>query len=99
MISTIKFLQGNWCKDYDITYEWVNGHEDRENEEPNKEERLSIKADELCDVIRNEAMGPLAARGNCASVQEREYDTHASQRSNHQLYNWRHWRFQRNLTF
>jgi hypothetical protein len=66
MISTMKFLQGNWCKDYEITYEWVKGHADRGNEEPNKEERLNIEADALCDVIRNEAMGPLAARCNCA---------------------------------
>jgi hypothetical protein len=42
MISTMKFLQGNWCKDYNITYEWVNGHADRGNEEPNKEEILNI---------------------------------------------------------
>jgi hypothetical protein len=66
LISTMKFLQGNWCKDYDITYKWVNGHADRGNEEPNKEKRLNIEADELCDVIHNEATGPLAARGNCA---------------------------------
>jgi hypothetical protein len=66
MISTMKFLPGNWCKDYDITYEWVNGHTDHGNEEPNKEERLSIEADALCDVIPNEATVPLAARGNYA---------------------------------
>jgi hypothetical protein len=66
MISKMKFLQGNWCKDYEITYEWVKGHADRGNEEPNKEERLNIEADALCDIIRNEATGPLAARGNWA---------------------------------
>jgi hypothetical protein len=66
MISTMKFLQGNWCKDYYITYEWVKGHADRGNEEPNKEERLNIEADALCDIIHNEATGPLAAQGNCA---------------------------------
>jgi hypothetical protein len=65
LISTMKFLQGNWCKDYSITYEWVKGHADRGNEEPNKEEILNIEADALCDVIRNEATGPLTARGNC----------------------------------
>jgi hypothetical protein len=37
MISTMKFLQGNWCKDYEITYEWAKGHAERGNEEPNKE--------------------------------------------------------------
>jgi hypothetical protein len=36
LISTMKFLQGNKCKDYEITYEWVNGHADRGYEEPNK---------------------------------------------------------------
>jgi hypothetical protein len=61
MKSTMKFLQGNWCKDYEITYEWVKGHADRGNEKPNKEERLNIEADALCDVICNEATGPLAA--------------------------------------
>jgi hypothetical protein len=66
MISTMKFLQGNWCKDYDITYEWVKGHADQGNEDPNKEERLNIEAESLCNVIRNEAMGPPAARSNCA---------------------------------
>jgi hypothetical protein len=66
LISTMKFLQGNWCQDYEITYEGVKGHADRGNEEPNKKERLNIEADSLCDVIRNEAMGPLTAQGNCA---------------------------------
>jgi hypothetical protein len=66
LISTMKFLQGNWCNNYDITYEWVKGHADLGNEEPNKEERLNIEADALCDVIRNEATGKLAAQGNCA---------------------------------
>jgi hypothetical protein len=66
MIFTMKFLQGNWCKDYEITYEWVKGHVDRGNEEPNKEEILNIEVYALCDVICNEAMGPLAAQGNCA---------------------------------
>jgi hypothetical protein len=62
----MKFLQGNWCKDYHITYEWVKAHADRGNEEPNKEERLNIEAYALCDIICNEATVPLAARGNCA---------------------------------
>jgi hypothetical protein len=66
MISTVKFLQGNWYNDYEITYEWVKGHADRGNEEPNKEERLNIEAEVLCDIIRNEATEPLTARGNCA---------------------------------
>jgi hypothetical protein len=47
LISTMKFLQGNWCRDYNITYEWVKGHKDHGNEEPNKEERLNIEADAL----------------------------------------------------
>jgi hypothetical protein len=66
MIYTMKFLQGNWCKNFEITYQWVKGHAGRGNEEPNKEERLNIEADALCHIIRNEATGPLAARGNCA---------------------------------
>jgi hypothetical protein len=66
MISTMKFLQGNWCNGYEITYEWVKGHAYQGNEEPNKEERLNIEADALRDVIRNEATGPITARGKCA---------------------------------
>jgi hypothetical protein len=31
LISTMKFLKGNWCRDYKITYEWVKGHTDRGN--------------------------------------------------------------------
>jgi hypothetical protein len=62
----MKFLQGNCCRDYKIIYELVKGHSDRGNEEPNKEERLNIEADALCDVIHNEATGPIAAQGNCA---------------------------------
>jgi hypothetical protein len=30
LISTMKFLQGNWCKDYEITYEWAKGYADRQ---------------------------------------------------------------------
>jgi hypothetical protein len=66
LISTMKFLQGNWCWDSDITYEWVKGHADRGNEDPNKEERLNIEAYALYNDIHNEEMGPIAARGNCA---------------------------------
>jgi hypothetical protein len=62
----MKFLQGNWYRDFELTYEWVKGHADHGNEEPNKEERLKIEADALCDIICNEAMGPISARGNCA---------------------------------
>jgi hypothetical protein len=69
MISMMKLLQGNWCNAYKITYEWVRGHADRGNEEPNKEERLNIEAEALCDIIRNEATGPLASRGNCALME------------------------------
>jgi ribonuclease HI len=36
LISTMKLLPGNWCRDYKITYEWVKGHADRGNEELNK---------------------------------------------------------------
>jgi hypothetical protein len=42
------------------------GPRKRGNEDPDKEERLNIEADALCDAIRNEATGPIAARGNCA---------------------------------
>jgi hypothetical protein len=55
------FLQGNWCRDSEITYEWVKGHTDRGHKEPNKEERLNIEADALRNVIRNEATGPIVA--------------------------------------
>jgi hypothetical protein len=73
VISTMKLLQGNWCKDCTITFEWVKGHTGRGNEEPNKEERLNIEADALSDIIRNEATGPLVARGNCALRESKVY--------------------------
>jgi hypothetical protein len=66
MIFTMKFMQGNWCKDYEITYEWVKGHADRGNEEQSKEEQLNIEADALCNIIRNEETVPLSTQGNCA---------------------------------
>jgi hypothetical protein len=28
LASTIKYLQENWCRGMDITYEWVKGHAD-----------------------------------------------------------------------
>jgi hypothetical protein len=28
LVSTIKYLQENWCRGLDITYEWVKGHVD-----------------------------------------------------------------------
>jgi hypothetical protein len=43
MISTMKFLQGNWCKDYEITYEWVKGDADRGPRKGGAEQERTIE--------------------------------------------------------
>jgi hypothetical protein len=65
IISTIHFLQGHWCQDTDIHYEWVKGHADELTRDPTRLERMNIVADELCDVLRETAIGPFGARPNC----------------------------------
>jgi hypothetical protein len=50
LVSTIKYLQENWCRGMDITYEWVKGHADDLNRELTQAERLNVIADEQCDV-------------------------------------------------
>jgi hypothetical protein len=37
LVSTIKDLQENWCRDIEITYEWVKGHADDLNRKVNRE--------------------------------------------------------------
>jgi ribonuclease HI len=64
-ISTIHYLQEHWCQDKEVLYEWVKGHADDLNQDPQKLEWMNILADELCDVIREKARGPFGARPNC----------------------------------
>jgi hypothetical protein len=64
-VSTIHYLQDTWSQDFDIKYEWVKGHADDLDREPTKYERLNIVADEMCDVVRALALGPLGAKPNC----------------------------------
>jgi hypothetical protein len=64
LVSTIKYLQENWCRSLDITYEWVKGHADDINRELNRAERLHVIADEQCDIVRQEAIGPRSARSS-----------------------------------
>jgi hypothetical protein len=61
LVSTIKDLQENWCRDLDITCEWVKGHADDLNRELNRAERRNVIADEQCDVVRQQASGPRSA--------------------------------------
>jgi hypothetical protein len=46
LVSTIKYLQENWCRGLDITYEWVKDHVDDLNRELTRQERLNVIADE-----------------------------------------------------
>jgi hypothetical protein len=64
LFSTIKYLQENWCRDLDVTYEWVKGHMDDLNLELSRAERLNVIADEQCDVVRQQASGPRSARSS-----------------------------------
>jgi hypothetical protein len=52
LVSTIKYLQDNYCQYLEVKYEWVKGHADDLDREPTKCERLNIVADEICDVAR-----------------------------------------------
>jgi hypothetical protein len=45
LVSTIKDLQENWCCGLDIAYDWVKGHADDLNREPQRAERLNVIAD------------------------------------------------------
>jgi hypothetical protein len=65
LVSTIQYLQDNWCQDVDIKYEWVKGHTDDLDREPTKCECLNIVADEICQVVRALAQGPYGATPNC----------------------------------
>jgi hypothetical protein len=64
LVSTIKYLQENWCHCLDITYKWVKGHSDDLNRELTRAERLNVIADEQCDVVRQQASGPRSARSS-----------------------------------
>jgi hypothetical protein len=65
LIATMKYLQHNWCNNTEVAYTWVKGHADRGDQEPNRDERLNIEADALCDLVREEARGPRGARPSC----------------------------------
>jgi hypothetical protein len=64
-IATVKYLQHNWCNNTEFTYAWVKCHADRGDQEPNREERLNIEAEALCDLIQEDARGPRDARPSC----------------------------------
>jgi hypothetical protein len=65
LIATMKYLQHNWCNYTEVTYALVKGHADRGDQEPNREQRLNIEADALCDLIREEARRPRGVRPSC----------------------------------
>jgi hypothetical protein len=64
LVSTIKYLQENWCRGMDITYKWVKGHADDLNRELTRAKRLDVIADEQCDVVRLHASGTRSARSS-----------------------------------
>jgi hypothetical protein len=52
LIATMKYLQHNWCNNTEIAYAWVKSHADRGDQDPNRDERLNIEVDALCDLIQ-----------------------------------------------
>jgi hypothetical protein len=58
MIATMKYIQHSWCNNTEVKYGWVKLHADRGDQDPNREERLNIEADALCNLIIEEARGP-----------------------------------------
>jgi hypothetical protein len=65
LLATITSLQEEWCNGINIQYTWVRGHADSLDRETTREERENIKADELCDIIRETATVREGARPNC----------------------------------
>jgi hypothetical protein len=65
LITTMKYLQHNWCNNTEGAHAWVKGHGDRGDQGSNRGEGLNIEADALCDLIRQEARGPRGARPSC----------------------------------
>jgi hypothetical protein len=64
LVSTIKYLQANWCRGMDIRYEWVKGHADDLNRELTRAGRLNVIADEQCDVVWLHASRTRSARSS-----------------------------------
>jgi hypothetical protein len=65
LIATMKYLQHNWCNNNEVTCAWVKGHAYTWDQYPNREERLNLEADTLCDLIREGARGTRGARPSC----------------------------------
>jgi hypothetical protein len=65
LIATMKYLYHNWCNNTEVAYAWVKGHACRVDQDQNRDERLDIEADTLCDLIREEARGPRGERPSC----------------------------------
>jgi hypothetical protein len=51
-IATMKYLQHNCCNNTEVAYAWVEGQADRGDQDPNRDKRLNIEADALCDLIQ-----------------------------------------------
>jgi hypothetical protein len=64
LVSTIKYLQENWCRGLDIMYDWVKGHADDLNHELNLTERLNVIAEKHCDILWQHASGPRRAKSS-----------------------------------
>jgi hypothetical protein len=65
LITTIKYLEKEWCRDITIIYSLVKGHADRLDRPLTRNERLNIEADAIADQIWMEARGPRGARPQC----------------------------------
>jgi hypothetical protein len=63
LISAIKYLEKEWCRDIIISYSWVRGRVDRLDRTRNT--RMNTEADAIADHIRMEARGPRGSRPQC----------------------------------
>jgi hypothetical protein len=63
LITTIKYLEREWCRYIDVRYSWVKGHLDRP--QTRNERSNNVEVDTLADQIRLEARGPRRARPEC----------------------------------
>jgi hypothetical protein len=66
LITTIKYLEKEWCRDIYVHYLCVKVQSDCMNRPLTRNERLNIEVDDiLADQIRLEARGPRRARPQC----------------------------------
>jgi hypothetical protein len=94
LVSTIKDLQENWCRGFEIRYDWVKGHADDISQALSRAERINVISEEQCDLVRQQSTRPRSARsstglwdsGTCALfIQGRKITSRMKERLTQQL--------------